>query len=201
MNPHQLLVHPEVARSTCAALMAKGIRKQDVQDALQEVYMRALRFFRVKPDAAPTELGNMQAFCARVARNHAVDQYRKAKTRKTDLEAHCDREEFGMVERQSVPRRDPIDAQRQLEVLADLFREGRMPEGGIEILERIASKCTLDEIGQDLGITLWAVRGRVDTMRKTFRQRMAKLGLLPSMQSLTLVVSSPTAIETLRRAA
>jgi hypothetical protein len=43
--------------------------------------------------------------------------------------------------------------------------------------------------------------GRPDTMRKMFRQRMAGLGLLPPMQSLTLIVSSPTAIETLRKTA
>jgi RNA polymerase sigma factor (sigma-70 family) len=196
-----LLTHPEVAKTIYRALRSKGIREHDVPDGLQEVYLRALRFFRVKPAVAPTELENMKAFCARVACNYAIDQLRKGKKRQQELDAQCDREEYGVVERESVPRRDPVDAGRQLEVLAELFREGRMPDDGVEILEGIASKCTLDEIGQDLGITLWAVRGRLDTMRKVFRQRMAKLGMSPGMQSLAIIVSSPTAIETLRKAA
>ncbi len=200
-NPNRLIAHPEVARATCGTLRMKGIGKPDVEDAQQEVYARALRFFRIKPDRAPTELENMKALCAVIARRYAIDQLRKAKRRQKDLETRCERAEYGVVERPSVAKCDPVDAERQLDVLAGLFRDGQMPEDGLEILEGIASKCTLEEIGDDLGITLWAVRGRLDTMRKKFRQRMAKLGLLPSMQSLTVVVSSPAAIEDLRRAA
>lgn len=197
----RLLTHPEVANTICGTLVKSGVRKQDVEDYQQEVYCRALRFFRVKPASAPTELPKMKALCARIARNYAIDQWRKANRRKEDLAAKCERGDYGIVERTSRPRRDPVDAGKQLEVLADLFREGEMPRDGVEILEGIASKCTLDEIGQDLGITLWAVRGRLDTMRSVFRKRMARLGLLPSMQSLTLIVSSPAAIETLRKVA
>ena len=197
----KLLTHPEVASTICVTLRVKGTSKQDVQDGQQEVYCRVLRFLRLKPDSAPTELASMKAFCSRVARNYAVDQLRKAKRRDEELSAPCDREEYGIVARASVPRRDPVDTQNQLEVLAELFRDGQMPEDGVEILEGIASRCTLDEIGRDLGITLWAVRGRLDTMRKVFRQKMAKLGMLPSMQSLTLIVSSPGAVDVLRNAA
>ena len=38
-------------------------------------------------------------------------------------------------------------------------------------------------------------------MRKVFRTRMAKLGILPGMQPLRVIVSGPAAIAELRRAA
>jgi hypothetical protein len=76
-----------------------------------------------------------------------------------------------------------------------------MPRDGVDILEGIASRCTLKKIAADLEINMWAARGRVDTMRKVFRARMAELGMLPSMQSLRVIVSAPRAIEMLRMAA
>jgi DNA-directed RNA polymerase specialized sigma24 family protein len=201
MNPAQLLAHPEVAKAICGTLRATGTRKHDVQDGLQEVYARALRFFRLKPAAAPTELANMKSFCAQVARNYALDQYRKWKRRKTDLEAHCDRAEYGVVERPSVPRRDPVDAGRQLEVLAELFREGRMPEHGVDILEGVACGCTFKQVAEAVGINEELAKWRMREMKRIYRSRMAKLGLLSGTKPLRVVISNPSAIPLLRQAA
>jgi DNA-directed RNA polymerase specialized sigma24 family protein len=90
---------------------------------------------------------------------------------------------------------------RQLEVLADLFRENRTPEPGVEILEGVVSKCSYEEIGQDLGITADAVERRTRTMRKAFRMRMARLGLLPQMQPLLVLLRNPSAVPMPREAA
>jgi DNA-directed RNA polymerase specialized sigma24 family protein len=195
----RLLADPEVVATICRALRAKGIRKKNVEDGLQEVYVRALRVFRVKP--GPTELEHMKAFCARVAINYAFDQARKAKRRKEDLAALCDIEEYGGIDRESVARRDPVDARRQLEVLAELFREGRMPEHGIDILEGVAFKCSYRKIGEDIGLSPDVVEWRMREMRRIYRQRMAKLGILPGMKPLHVVLSNPSAISVLRRAA
>jgi FixJ family two-component response regulator len=67
-------------------------------------------------------------------------------------------------------------------VLAQLFREGRMPEHGVDILEGVASSCTHEEIAEDLGITDRAVEWHLGVMRRTFRARMAKLGMLPGRE-------------------
>jgi DNA-directed RNA polymerase specialized sigma24 family protein len=190
-----------VAKAICGTLRATGIRQQDVQDGLQEVYVRALRFIRVKPAAAPTELANMKAFCARVARNYALDQYRKWKRRKEDLDAQCDRAEYGVVDRESVPRRDPVDARRQLEVLAELFREGRMPEHGVDILEGVACGCTFKQVAQAVGINEELAKWRMREMKRIYRSQMAKLGLLPGMKPLHIVVSNAAAVSLLRLAA
>jgi hypothetical protein len=76
-----------------------------------------------------------------------------------------------------------------------------MPEHGVEILEGIASRCSMKEIGDELGITDRAVEGRLGTMRDLYRHRMARLGLLPWLQPLHVIVSTPGAIEMLRKAA
>ena len=188
----------DVAKTISRILRANGLLGADVEDARQEVLYRVLRFRRRYP--ASSELRSVQAFCATVTRNYLIDEGIKAERRREDVVARCTRKEYGLVEHESVPRRDPVDARRQLEVVAGLFREGRMPERGVEILEGLVSKCSMEEIGQELGLTLWAVRGRIDTMRKRFREQMARLGILPSMQPLMLVVSSPTAIAALRKA-
>jgi DNA-directed RNA polymerase specialized sigma24 family protein len=193
-----LLTHSDVAGAIIHALLTQGFRKQDLPDGLQDVYLKALQYFQSTP--APTELPRMMALCAEIARNHAIDLARKADVRKRDLLAPCAREEYWPPE-VDTKQRDPIDAGRQLEVLAQLFRERRMPEHGVEILEGVASKCTHEEIAQDLGITDRAVEGRFDTMRRIFRQRMARLGLLPWMQPLRVIVATRDAIASLREAA
>ena len=170
-----------------------------MQDGVQDVYVKLLTAFS-KGAAVPDDLDAMRALCVTVAKNLVISGRRKAATRKKYLAGRCDPDEYSPLE-YGAEQRDPVDAGRQLEVLAQLFREGRMPEHGVDILEGMASRCTYQEIAEDLEITALAVRGRLDTMRKVFRVRMAKLGILPGMQPLRVIVSAPAAIATLRRAA
>jgi DNA-directed RNA polymerase specialized sigma24 family protein len=135
-----------------------------------------------------------------IARNHAIDLLRSAEKNARDLVGRCDADEYTRLE-YGAEQRDPVDAGRPLEVLAQLFREGRMPQDGVDILEGVASRCTQEEIAQDLGITVDAVDRRMRTMRKAFRLRMARLGMLPDMQPLLAILSAPGAIPALREAA
>lgn len=195
------LPHPEVARAICGALFAAGMPECELEDALQDVYVKALRAFRKKDAQVPGDLRAMKVYCAAIATNHTIDAQRRAARRERDFVGLCDNpDEYSPLE-YGAEQRDPVDARRQLEVLAQLFREGRMPEDGVDILEGVASRCTLKQIGADLGIGMWAVKGRIETMRKVFRARMVELGMLPSMQSLRVIVTVPRAIETLRMAA
>jgi DNA-directed RNA polymerase specialized sigma24 family protein len=142
----------------------------------------------------------MIALCAEIARNHAIDLARKADCRKRDLLARCDRDEY-CPPQFGTKQRDPVDAGRQLEVLAQLFREGRMPDGGVEILEGIASGRSYEELAMGLGITDENARWRMRRMRTVFRARMAKLGMLPGVLPLQVVAALPGAVTTLRQAA
>jgi RNA polymerase sigma factor (sigma-70 family) len=197
-DPGPLLTHPDNRRVIEGTLLAQGTRRQDLQDAVQDVYVKALTSFQRSP--APPDLERMKAFCALIARNHAIDELRKADFRKRDLVGTCDPDEYTPLE-YGAAQRDPVDAGRQLEVLAQLFREGRMPEDGVEVLEGVASGCTHAQIAEDLGINVDLVMYRLRTMRKVFRARMVKLCMLPGMLPLRLIVSSPAAIDTLRLAA
>jgi DNA-binding NarL/FixJ family response regulator len=60
---------------------------------------------------------------------------------------------------------------RALEVAAELFREGKMPEHGVDILEGVACRCSHEEIGADLGISDRTVEGRLKTMRRVFKRK------------------------------
>jgi RNA polymerase sigma factor (sigma-70 family) len=196
------LTHPETARVICAALNANGMPWAELEDGLQDVYVKALTAFREKAVPVPADLRAMKAYCATIAKNHAIDLLRKAEEDGEDVVEDCENlDELTPLEYGVTRERDPVDAGRQLEVLAQLFREHRMPADGVDILEGFAAGCTLKEIGADLKITLWAVRGRIDTMHKVFRERMKELGLLASAKPLRLIVSAPRAIETLRKAA
>jgi DNA-directed RNA polymerase specialized sigma24 family protein len=197
------LPHPENARAICAALFANGVREQDLQDAMQDVFVRALTVFGKGTARIPADLREMKAFCAKIAKKHAMATLRKDARRErlgnagvTELDA----DEYTPLEYGVPQQRDPVDCARQLEVLAQLFRERRMPEQGVDILEGLASGCTQPEIARDLGITDRAVEGRIGTMRDKFRARLARAGMLPGVD-LLLVVSTHGAIEALRRAA
>lgn len=198
------LPHPENARTICAALYANGMPQHELEDGMQEVFVRALRTLRKESARVPADLRAMKAFCADVARKYAISVLRM-NTRRERL-GHVgicekDADEYTPLEYGAPVQRDPVDAGRQLEVLAQLFREGRMPERGVDILEGVASGCTYREIGEDLGITDRAVEGRMGTMHEKFRERMIRIGLLPAIQPLEAVVSTPEAVEVLRKAA
>jgi DNA-directed RNA polymerase specialized sigma24 family protein len=198
-TPISFLTHPEVAASIRGALIAHGFELQDIEDATQDVYVKVLEALP-KGTLVIDDLRAMKALCAKVATNHAIDTLRKADRRKRDFLAPVNPDEYTPLE-YGVAQRDPVDAGRQLEVLAQLFREGRMPENGVDILEGIASRCTHEEIALDLGIADRVVERRLGVMRRVFRARMAKLGILPGMLPLRVIVSAPSAIAKLRDAA
>jgi len=166
------LPHPDVARGICGALAAYGVPKRDLEDALQDVYVRALEVFRRIPP--PKELAHMRVFCRKIARDLAIDRARRADVRRHDFLGNCENPDDYTPLEYGAEQRDPVDARRQLEALAELFREGRMPEGGLDILEGVASRCTYGEIDQDHGIGEELVRWRLREMRRIYRTRMAR---------------------------
>jgi len=195
------LPHPEVARAICGALFANGVSRRDLEDRLQDVYVKALTAFREGGTAAPTDLRAMKAFCATVAKNFAIDLIREAEKRKRDLEAPCKRKEYGVAEPDSAELDDRADAARRIEVLATLFRQGHMPRDGVAILEGVAAGFSYTAIARKLGISKDLVKWRMREMRRMCREHMAKLGMPGAMPRLRLVVSNPSAMPMLRAAA
>jgi len=195
------LPHPEVARAICGALRANGVGRCDVEDRLQDVYVKVLTAFREGGAVPPPDLRAMKAYCATAAKNLVIDLRREAEKRKRDLAEPCERDEYGMGEPDCAEPHERVDAVRQVEVLASLFREGRMPRDGVVILQGVAAGHSYGEIAKGLGISKDLVEWRMREMRRVCQERMAKLGMVPTMKPLRLVVSNPFAMTLLRAAA
>ncbi len=111
--------------------------------------------------------------CSKIARDWAIDRRRQEKKEAEWCVGPCeDPDEYAPLV-PSGEQRDPVDAARQLEVAADLFRAGRMPEHGVDILEGVASRLKYRKVGEDLGISAQSVKGRMYTMRKLFAEQIA----------------------------
>jgi hypothetical protein len=87
--------------------------------------------------------------------------------------------------------RDPVDTKRYLAVLGELFESGRMPEHGAEILWGEAEQVPHAEIAAEIGVTETVVDNRLYRMRRTFRARLAALGLLTLLLLLVAVLAAP----------
>lgn len=194
----QLLVDPANEGTIRRTLLAYGWPTRDVEDGRQDVFMKAVKSFH--RGTAPANLDEMRMFCAKIARDHAIDALKRAAKRERDFVGNCDPDEYCPLE-YGVEQRDPVDAGRQLEVLGKLFDDGKMPADGVEILHEVASGTSCREIGEDLGISERAVRGRLDTMRKVYRKRMVELWMWPGMDLLRVIPSGPAAIAPRRKAA
>jgi hypothetical protein len=125
----------------------------------------------------PADLREMKAFCAAIAKRYVMATRRmNARRERLGHAGICeaDADEYTPLEYGAPEQHDPVDTarhlDRQLQVLAALFREGQMPERGLDILEGIAGNRSRKEIAFELGITDRAVQGRMGTMLETLRR-------------------------------
>ena len=172
----KILVDEKVDRAVYGMLVVKGWPESEKEDGLGEVRLRAVRAFH-RGVVPPATVDEMKAFCAKIARDLAIDRARKKRLEHKWCVGPCENPDEYASPQPSGEQRDPVDAGRQLEVAAELFREGRMPEHGAGILEGLACKCTHAEVGEDLGLTARAVEGRMRTMRRLFRRRIVHRGM------------------------
>jgi len=167
----KLLTARSVNRAIGGVLRRNGWPKEELEDGLGDVRVKVVAAI-ARGAPPPATVRKMRAFCAKIARDLAIDRLRKKATEQEWCDGLCeDPDEYAPI-LPSGEQRDPVDAARQLEVAAELFREGRMPQDGVEILEGIASGCTFGEVGKELGITDRAVEGRLKTMRTRFREQI-----------------------------
>jgi DNA-directed RNA polymerase specialized sigma24 family protein len=197
-TPAQWLADEGVEKIICKTLRVHGTPTQEIEDARQDVYVKVL--VALKQGAVPADLEEMKNLCVKVAHLHAISALRKTAVRARDLVAECKPDELA-PQAPAVKKRDPVDAGRQLEALAQLFRDDEMPADGVDILEGVASRCSWAEVASPLGISEEVARARYRWMKAKYRRRLAKLGLLPDVTPLRLVVSMPGAIARLRGAA
>jgi DNA-directed RNA polymerase specialized sigma24 family protein len=183
-----LVNHPTVVAAIVAVLRGGGIAKQDVKDGLADVQLRALESFQRRDP--PADVGAMRALCVKIAHNYAINRWKKQSFRSQWDTGLCEEpDEHGPLAARHEGR-DPVDERRQLEALADLFREGRMPEHGARILEVVSDGGSFREVGDELGITADTVKGRLKKMRRIFRARLAGIGLVAAVDPESRVLAA-----------
>ena len=189
-NLYMLIHHLDVTRAIQGALLANAW-ETDLEAGVHAVRTKVIDAFE-RGARAPTRLDGMRHFATVVARSHAIEARRNAETTEEVVLGARNPELFvALID--GCAERDPIDARRQLEVLAELFRAGEMPEDGADILEAVGSECTFAEIAEDLGISRDDVRHRLKKMRSIYRRRMRERGLWPGSDHLRLAVDNPPA--------
>jgi DNA-directed RNA polymerase specialized sigma24 family protein len=173
-----LLTHPEVDNGVCGTFVKMGWQQQDLCDGLQQVRFQAIRALRkgLKP---PRTVGEMRALCARIARNYILNMWRaEAKAEEYGYVGLCEEPDEYLPLVPLFEERDPVDARRQLEVAADLFRRKEMPELGYEILDGIAGGYSYPEVAKEEGISSFTLQGRLKAMRKRFREELEERDML-----------------------
>ena len=174
-----ILMAPKVTHAVIKAFRTRGWeRRQDLEDLLGEVRLSAVKAFHLRGVRPPESIDRMCCFCVKIARNHAASIRRKERVaRENGYVGLCELPDEELPLEDRWEGRDPIDAHRQLEVAADLFRQGRMPEHGVEILYNEGVGAKWKESAADVGITDRAVQGRLKTMRKAFKAEIEKRGM------------------------
>ena len=125
-----VLIHTDVDRAVVGTLVKMGWLQQDLCDGLQEVRCRAIAAFRDGLTPPPT-VGEMKAFCARIARNYVIDLARPGRRRGVAATRGSARTPTRTLPLPGkIEQRDPVDAERQLAVAKSALRRGQDAQEG-----------------------------------------------------------------------
>ena len=189
-NPNALLAHPEVTRAIEGTLLKHGLARQELQDGVGQVQMRALGALQNKP--RPADLGGWKALCCTIAERLVLkDRKREAKRGLYHEGLSDEADDHAPIARSPGKEEDPVDLGRQRKVLEGQFEAGDMPEHGDAILDAVAAGESYRDIGAELGLTEAQVRRRLARMRKLFKAKLASLGMLALMMLLAVMFATP----------
>jgi DNA-directed RNA polymerase specialized sigma24 family protein len=178
-----------VVRYIQGTLRRYGVRWQDMADAIADVQADAIDAARTRRMPASRE--EWRALAVTIAVRWAIDRLRGAEVHAKYDAGHCDDADAYAQTTLHWEQRDPVDTKRYLAILKGLFDSGQMPEDGAEILWAEAEGVPHAEIAAELGVTETIVDNRLSRMRKTFRARLAALGMLPLLLLLVGALLAP----------
>ena len=148
----------EVWKIELAILRAKrvGLRRHDLEDAMQELMMEVVRF--CYDPAKARGMTEQQALCGLLDRRlidilRARRRHFRTEDPVTPLEEHCD------------PH--PKDLERVVDVRLALNRLGRLDR---RICDLFCAGHGVIETAEALGVSSWQVRSRLDELRVLFRR-------------------------------
>jgi hypothetical protein len=183
-----IVTHPEVVEVITFTLRRGGIPQDDLPDAVADVQVGFLEV--LDEGNVPEDLRGAKGLAFTLAERYAVGTLRKKCVRRRRNVGLCeDPDSFTPLE--SFNRRDPIDVKRLLGVANELFREGKMPEGGLELLDASAAKTPRAEIAKELGISESAARDRLAKVRRLFKARLAAMGIVIALLLIAVFAVGP----------
>jgi RNA polymerase sigma factor (sigma-70 family) len=175
MAPAHPLSDKKLLRSVRYALRVNGIPVQYLDDTVSEIVVLTLEYLVGKEP--PADLKEWTALACRIARNHAISELRKRKTRQKHGDVGLTDHEDAVEPLPNDDYRDPVDQKRLIGVLEEQFRDGEMAADGEVILDAVAAGESHEQIAGELGITRAAVKKRLARMRETFDERVEREGM------------------------
>jgi len=175
MGPTHPLDDKKLLGSVRYVLRRNGIPAMYLADTVREIVVLTLDYLVGKE--APADPKEWTALACRIARNHAISELRKRKTREKYGDVGLTDQEDSIEPLPKDECRDPLDQRRLIGVLEEQFREGEMAADGEVILDSVAAGDSHEEIASELGITRAAVKKRLARMRETFAERVEKEGM------------------------
>ncbi len=170
---HSFLVDQDLLKAVRRVLRRRGIRLQDVDDAVAVVQVKVLEAATRGP--IPTELGPLLAFCKRIARDYAIDLHRKNKARAKRNVGLCEDPDDCVDETDGPATRETLDRRRLVGVLYDQVVLGELPGHAMAILHAEAAGIPHKTTASELGLTDRAVEHRLAVIRQRYRARVADL--------------------------
>jgi len=137
-------------------------RADEAEELSQEIFLHLLAAL-----GSFDREGNLSAWVHRVARNFAIDHYRRRRRERSLVESREDPEERLRAARDTSPRSDPYRAVEEKD-LAGWLRAAidRLPaELGQAVVMRDLQEMTYDEMATSLGIPLGTVKSRINRGR------------------------------------
>ena len=135
--PQAMLTHKDVVRTIESALTRRGIPRQDREDGVANVQVRALERLRKRP--APADLPGWKKLCHVIAVAYAKDVRRKHERRAEYDQGPCEDPDAHVADLHHELRRHPVDSQRLLDILETHLRQAKVPDLAFTILEAKAA--------------------------------------------------------------
>ncbi|HEY5148207.1 MAG TPA: hypothetical protein VII82_15640 [Polyangiaceae bacterium] len=165
--PHAAwLVLPVVTSAIESALRRRGLRGADLEDHRQAVLERAY------VAASPASCEECVALVRKIAREMAIDTYRKAR-RRSSVDAGLCEDPDERVPADAADAADAIDARRQLAFLRSEIASGSITDRQVAILTKAVDEIPQTEIAAQMQLAHSTVRNELSAARRTARTSWA----------------------------
>jgi DNA-directed RNA polymerase specialized sigma24 family protein len=178
-----LIYHPRVVRAAAAVLHRRGMRWENMEDAIADVLLRAWAI----PGPPPTTIDGWLRRVQAVANKEGIDKARKEISKGGVLLPMTDKVAETQADPESLASRmHPIDRARLRELLEELRKSGKLTELGAKIVEGVQDGTSQADIARELGVTHQKVRHEWMGVRKLLKEHPSASTLVAALMIAVL---------------